>query len=61
MLWSEIAIATLREDNHPLLMRAGYMRGREYLFLGQRALAKIGNILREERAIERCGVDLHRR
>ena len=41
MLWSELAIATLREDNHPLLVRAGYMRGREYLFLGQRTLAKI--------------------
>jgi prolyl-tRNA synthetase len=57
MLWTELAIATLREDNHPLLVRAGYMRGREYLFLGQRALAKITAILREERALERCGLD----
>ncbi len=56
MLWSELAIATLRENNHPLLVRAGYMRGREYLFLGQRALAKIAALLREVRALERCGV-----
>ncbi|MDP8989538.1 MAG: His/Gly/Thr/Pro-type tRNA ligase C-terminal domain-containing protein [Acidobacteriota bacterium] len=56
MLWSELAIATLREDNHPLLVRAGYMRGREYLFLGQRALAKITALLRQDSALERCGV-----
>jgi prolyl-tRNA synthetase len=56
MLWSELAIATLREDNHPLLVRAGYMRGREYLFLGQRTLAKITALLRDDRALERCGV-----
>lgn len=60
MLWSEIGIATVREENHPLLVRAGYMRGRDYLFLGQRALAKISAILREESdraiALERCGV-----
>lgn len=56
MLWSELTIATLREDNHPLLVRAGYMRGREYLFLGQRTLAKITALLREESALERCGV-----
>ena len=60
MLWSEIGIATIREDNHPLLVRAGYMRGREYLFLGQRTLAKIAVVLREESdrgvALERCGV-----
>ncbi len=60
MLWSEIGIATVREENHPLLVRAGYMRGREYLFLGQRALAKIAGVLREEsdraRALECCGV-----
>jgi prolyl-tRNA synthetase len=60
MLWSEIGIATVREDNHPLLVRAGYMRGREYLFLGQRALAKIAAILSAEsdRSVgyERCGV-----
>jgi prolyl-tRNA synthetase len=41
-------------------VRAGYVRGREYLFLGQRTLAKIAAILREESdrsaALERCGV-----
>lgn len=61
MLWTETGIVTLREDNHPLLVRAGYMRGREYLFLGQRALAKIAAILSEEgdrgRALEECGVE----
>ncbi len=60
MLWSEIGIATVREENHPLLVRAGYMRGREYLFLGQRTLTKISAILREESdrsvALECCGV-----
>jgi prolyl-tRNA synthetase len=60
MLWSEIGIATVREENHALLVRAGYMRGREYLFLGQRALAKISAILRDKGdrsiALERCGV-----
>jgi prolyl-tRNA synthetase len=60
MLWSEIGIATVREENHPLLVRAGYMRGREYLFLGQRTLAKIAAILHAESdrsvALERCGV-----
>ena len=56
MLWSELAIATLREETHPLLVRAGYMRAREYLFLGQRTLAKIAAILRKGRALERCGV-----
>jgi prolyl-tRNA synthetase len=60
MLWSEIGIATVREENHPLLVRAGYMRGREYLFLGQRALAKISAVLRAESdrsaALESCGV-----
>ena len=60
MLWSDIGIATLREDNHPLLVRAAYVRGREYLLLGQRTLAKIAAILREEtdrrQALERCGV-----
>jgi prolyl-tRNA synthetase len=61
MLWSELAIQTLREDNHPPLVRAGYVRGREYLFLGQRALAKIEEILRREQdrgqALARCGVN----
>ena len=50
----------MREDNHPLLVRAGYMRGREYLFLGQRTLGKIAAIIRAESdrsvALERCGV-----
>jgi len=60
MLWSEIGTATVREENHPLLVRAGYMRGREYLFLGQRTLAKIMGRLRDANdlgdALERCGV-----
>ena len=64
MLWSEIGIATVREDNHPLLVRAAYMRGREYLFLGQRTLAKIAAIMCEESdrsvALERCGVKFTR-
>jgi len=64
MLWSEIGIATVREENHPLLVRAGYMRGREYLFLGQRTLVKIAAILREESdrgvALKRCGVEFIR-
>ncbi len=51
MLWSELGIVTLREDNHPLLGRAGYMRGREYSLLGQRALAKIA-----AQPLEQCGV-----
>jgi prolyl-tRNA synthetase len=61
MLWTEIGIATLREPQHPLLVRAGYMRGREYLPLGRRTLAKIENILRPQndrgRALELCGVE----
>ncbi len=57
MLWSELGIATLREDNHPLLVRAGYMRGREYSFLGQRTLAKITALLREEGGLAHCGMD----
>lgn len=60
MIWSELAIATLREENHPLLVRAGYRRGAEWLFLGQRALAKIEAILQQEsdrgQALARCGV-----
>jgi prolyl-tRNA synthetase len=61
MLWTEIGIATLREPQHPLLVRAGYMRGREYLPLGRLALAKIENILRQENdrgsALELCGLE----
>jgi prolyl-tRNA synthetase len=60
MLWSNLAIQTLREDNHPLLVRAGYLRGREHLFLGQRTLAKVEAVLSQEsdrgRALEHCGV-----
>lgn len=54
----------MREENHPLLVRAAYMRGREYLFLGQRTLAKIAALLREESdrsvALDRCGVKFSR-
>jgi prolyl-tRNA synthetase len=60
MLWTEIGIATLREPQHPLLVRAAYMRGREYLPLGLRALARIEKVLGEHdergRALELCGV-----
>jgi prolyl-tRNA synthetase len=60
MIWSELAIVTLREETHPLLVRAGYRRGAEWLFLGQRALAKIESVLSREsdrgQAIARCGV-----
>jgi prolyl-tRNA synthetase len=47
MLWSKLFIPTLRED-HPLLIRAGYMRKHDYLFLGRRALRKIISMVREE-------------
>jgi prolyl-tRNA synthetase len=60
MIWSELAIATLREENHSLLVRAGYRRGAEWLFLGRRALGKIETVLRQEndrgQALARCGV-----
>ena len=60
MIWSEIAIATLREENHPLLTRAGYRRGTEWSALGRRALDKVEAILRSEtdrgHAIALCGV-----
>ena len=60
MLWSQLALQTFREDNHPLLVRAGYVRDREHTFLGQRTLAKIEAILGAEndrgRALEHCGV-----
>jgi prolyl-tRNA synthetase len=60
MIWSELGIATLREDNHPLLVRAGYRRAAEWLLLGKRSLAKIDALLgaggdRGE-ALTRCGV-----
>src|SRR5579862_8942577 len=55
MYWSKVFIPTLREDPaesqsaaHRLLIRAGYMRGRDYLFLGRRALRRIVHIARRE-------------
>ncbi len=46
MLWSKQFIPTLRED-HPLLIRAGYMRKHDYLFLGRRVLSKIVTVVRD--------------
>ena len=61
MLWTEIAIQTLREPVHPLLMRAGYKHGAEYLALGRRSLAKIEKIFATEtdfgRALALCGIE----
>jgi prolyl-tRNA synthetase len=60
MLWSKLFIPTLRENpaeaevvSHQLLLRAGYIRQLSagiynYLFLAQRSLLKIENIVREE-------------
>lgn len=60
MLWSRLFIPTLREDpaeaevvSHRLLLRAGYIRQLgaglyNYLYLAQRSLLKITNIVREE-------------
>src|SRR5437588_7564664 len=60
MLWSKLFIPTLRENpaeaevvSHQLLLRAGYVRQLaagiyNYLFLAQRSLLKIENIVREE-------------
>src|SRR5450432_2550787 len=60
MLWSKLFIPTLREDpaeaevaSHRLLLRAGYIRQLSagiysYLFLAQRALLKIQQIVRQE-------------
>ena len=48
MLWSKLFIPTLREESQPLLARAGYMRGSMYLYLGQRVLRKMEDIVREE-------------
>jgi prolyl-tRNA synthetase len=56
MLWTEISIQTLREDTHPPLVRAGYKRGSEYLFLGQRAIEKIRALGDVEPALAECGV-----
>lgn len=65
MLWSQLSVQTLREENHPLLVRAGYRSPAhgaqaEWLDLGKRSLAKIARIIGEEpglgRALDRCGV-----
>jgi prolyl-tRNA synthetase len=60
MYWSKLFIPTLRENpaeaevaSHQLLLRAGYIRQLaagiyNYLFLAQRSLNKIQNIIREE-------------
>src|SRR6202789_227042 len=60
MLWSKLFIPTLRENpaeaevaSHQLLLRAGYIRQvaagiYSYLFLAQRSLLKIQNIVRAE-------------
>ena len=61
MLWSKLFIPTLREDPaeaasaaHRLLTRAGYVRGRNRLFLAERTLQKIAAVLRDE--MNRIGV-----
>src|SRR5438270_11466682 len=60
MLWSKLFIPTLRETpaeaevpSHQLLLRAGYIRQLSagiynYLFLAQRSLLKIQQIVRQE-------------
>ncbi|HUA87217.1 MAG TPA: YbaK/EbsC family protein [Bryobacteraceae bacterium] len=55
MLWSKLFIPTLRDApaeaknaTHRLLIRAGYMRRQDYLFLGRRVLRKMVAIIREE-------------
>ena len=60
MYWSKLFIPTLREDpaeaevaSHRLLLRAGYVRQLaaglyNYLYLAQRSILKITNIVREE-------------
>ena len=61
MLWSKLFIPTLRENpaeaevpSHQLLLRAGYIRQlsagiyNNYLFLAQRSLLKIQQIVRQE-------------
>src|SRR5580693_1433036 len=60
MYWSKLFIPTLREDpaeaevaSHRLLLRAGYVRQLaaglyNYLFLAQRSILKITQIVREE-------------
>ena len=56
MLWSQLSIQTLREETHPPLIRAGYKRGTEYLFLGRRALEKIRAIGDLGRVLTDCGI-----
>src|SRR5258708_6888008 len=56
MLWRQTSIQTLREETHPPLVRAGYKRGPEYLFLGQRSLAKIRAIGDLGRVLTECGI-----
>jgi len=56
MLWSQIPIQTLREETHPPLIRAGYKRGTEYLFLGRRSLDKIRAIGDLGRVLTDCGI-----
>ncbi len=67
--WSELFIPTLREApadaevaSHKLLVRAGYIRHfaagiYSFLFLGQRSMLKITNIVREE--MDRIGQEFH--
>ncbi|HEV2200926.1 MAG TPA: YbaK/EbsC family protein [Bryobacteraceae bacterium] len=56
MLWSQLSIQTLREETHPPLVRAGYKRGNEYLFLGRRVLEKIRALGDVKAALAECGV-----
>jgi prolyl-tRNA synthetase len=56
VIWSQCSIQTLREDKHPWLVRAGYKRGNEYLFLGQRTLDKIRAIGDLARVLDAAGV-----
>src|SRR5437868_331160 len=53
MYWSKLFIPTLREEPaeaqsaaHRLLIRAGYKRGSDYLFLGRRTLSRIVGAIR---------------
>jgi prolyl-tRNA synthetase len=48
MIWSKLFIPTLRDEGQPLLVRAAYMRGSAYLYLGQRVLRKMEGMVREE-------------
>ncbi len=67
--WSQLFIPTLREApadaevaSHKFLVRAGYVRQLaagiySFLFLGQRSMLKIANIVREE--MDRIGQEFH--